>query len=531
MQRTLVFLTALASATKAATLDLESDMIFTDHQTFYGFNVAATAEPTESTQHDAFINACLTSSYNSINDPTKYYVKTVIPETETIVVAPPSADNSINNLEALPLSKLFFRPWRSLSSFNSLKITHPARPRPFTCINHVLLFLDTFRFYIFANLVTATCRGCNPDNDPRRLMVGDFDLFGEWESAFCTCLQSSTDAVLHTASECAIERPTITGARTTQRIAEHNEVAKPSEATNDMVFSNRQTFYGFNVAATAEPMQSTQHDAFINACLTSSYNSINDPTKYYVKTVIPEAETIVDAPSSADNSINNLDALPLSKSFCRPWQCLSSFNYLKITHPARLRPFTFINHVLLFLDTFRFYIFANLVTATCRGCNPDNDPRRLLVGDFDLFGEWESAFCTCLQSSTDAVLHTASECAIERPAITGARTKQRIAEHNEVAKPSEATNDMVFSNRQTFYGFNVAATAEPTQSSQHDAFINACLTSSYNSINDPTKYYVKTVIPEAETIVDAPSSADNLEALPMSELFCRPWQSSSSFNF
>ena len=51
--------------------------------------------------------------------------------------------------------------------------------------------------------------------------------------------------------------------------------------------------------------------------------------------------------------------------------------------------------------------------------------------DYDLFGEWESAFCTCLQGSTDAVLKTATECAIERPAIT--QTKQRVDEHEEVA--------------------------------------------------------------------------------------------------
>ena len=106
MQRTLVFLTAMASAANAATADLESDMILTNHQTFYGFNVAATAEPTESSQHDAFINACLTSSYNSINDPTKYYVKTVIPEAETIVEKPPSPADNSNNLDALTMSKL-----------------------------------------------------------------------------------------------------------------------------------------------------------------------------------------------------------------------------------------------------------------------------------------------------------------------------------------------------------------------------------------------------------------------------------------
>ena len=89
------------------------------------------------------------------------------------------------------------------------------------------------------------------------------------------------------------------------------------ETTNDMILTNHQTFYGFNVAATAEPTSSSEHDTFINACLTSSYNSINDPTKYYVKTVIPEAEAIVVAPPSAvDNMINNIDALPMSKLLC-----------------------------------------------------------------------------------------------------------------------------------------------------------------------------------------------------------------------
>ena len=142
----------------------------------------------------------------------------------------------------------------------------------------------------------------------------DYDLFGEWESAFCTCLQRSTDAILKTASECAIERPAIT--QTEQRTADHEEVAESMETTNDMILTNHQTFYGFNVAATAEPTSSSEHDAFINACLTSSYNSINDPTKYYVKTVIPEAEAIVVAPPSANNNINNIDALPMSKLLC-----------------------------------------------------------------------------------------------------------------------------------------------------------------------------------------------------------------------
>jgi len=105
-------------------------------------------------------------------------------------------------------------------------------------------------------------------------------------------------------------------------------------------------------------------------------------------------------------------------------------------------------YILRFLDTFRFYIFANLVSYTCRGCNPDIDPSRLLGETFDLFGEWESAFCTCLQRSTDAVLKTASECAIERPAMTGAQTKQRIgADHNKViefvSKTARALGEVV----------------------------------------------------------------------------------------
>ena len=100
MKLSFVATALMITASTSFANSIRDEMIYTDHETAYSFSVTSPEEPVETNNHDEFINQCLLSSYNSIHDPSKYFIDSVTQESEQIL--PPScAISDHNNLGKL----------------------------------------------------------------------------------------------------------------------------------------------------------------------------------------------------------------------------------------------------------------------------------------------------------------------------------------------------------------------------------------------------------------------------------------------
>jgi hypothetical protein len=99
----------------------QDDTIYTDHDTAYSFSVTSTDEPIESNKHDEFINQCLLSSYNSIHDPSKYFIDSITQENEQIL--PPSFALSDYDKNGTLLSKVSGNLSNRTTNFHLLRVS------------------------------------------------------------------------------------------------------------------------------------------------------------------------------------------------------------------------------------------------------------------------------------------------------------------------------------------------------------------------------------------------------------------------
>ena len=100
----------IINALTSLAYSFQGDTIYTDHDTAYSFSVTSTDEPVETNKHDEFINQCLLSSYNSIHDPSKYFIDSITQENEQIL--PPSFAISDPDKIGTLLSKGYRKSWR-----------------------------------------------------------------------------------------------------------------------------------------------------------------------------------------------------------------------------------------------------------------------------------------------------------------------------------------------------------------------------------------------------------------------------------
>ena len=87
---------------------------------------------------------------------------------------------------------------------------------------------------------------------------------------------------------------------------------------DDIIYTDHETAYSFSVTSPEEPVETNNHDEFINQCLLSSYNSIHDSSKYFIDSVTQESEQIL-PPSFAISDHDNLGKLQW-RSFQKSWR-------------------------------------------------------------------------------------------------------------------------------------------------------------------------------------------------------------------
>jgi hypothetical protein len=125
------------------------------------------------------------------------------------------------------------------------------------------------------------------------------ELSTTWETAFCTCLRGSSDPLMKTAKDCSIVRLEDKSQKKDQ------DYHKIEPLADDKIYTDHETAYSFSVTSSEEPVETNNHDEFINQCLLSSYNSIHDPSKYFIDSVTQESEQIL-PPSFAMSDHDNL---------------------------------------------------------------------------------------------------------------------------------------------------------------------------------------------------------------------------------
>ena len=78
------------------TLVVSTDMIYLPYATTYTFDVVAGEEPVDTIAGEALVNGCLTSSFNAIHDPTKYFIQAIIPQSETVDPVPTAREGRLS---------------------------------------------------------------------------------------------------------------------------------------------------------------------------------------------------------------------------------------------------------------------------------------------------------------------------------------------------------------------------------------------------------------------------------------------------
>jgi len=140
-----------------------------------------------------------------------------------------------------------------------------------------------WNWYYFSNVILGTCRLCFPYMRALQLSPVLAHDHGMWEEGFCQCLQAGPFDDLQTATGCSIKF---------DQTNTKNSIEKPKVVTADMVMDAEPTSISFDIESESEPVSSDMKDAFVDACLTSSFNNINDPREYVLKSVEVDDETI-----------------------------------------------------------------------------------------------------------------------------------------------------------------------------------------------------------------------------------------------
>jgi len=105
---------------------------------------------------------------------------------------------------------------------------------------------------------------------------------GMWEEGFCQCLQAGPFDDLQTATGCSIKFDETS----------NSHIITADEKVTGMALETEPTSISFDIESESEPVSSEAKNAFVDGCLTSSFNAINNPKEYVLKSVEITEETI-----------------------------------------------------------------------------------------------------------------------------------------------------------------------------------------------------------------------------------------------